>query len=976
MMRIHFFRPVQSALRDFFKQCKFPLEVYFYSCHNKDAGKSERMGADMNEIIIKGLCQNNLKNISLAIPKNKIVVFTGVSGSGKSSIVFDTVAAEAARQVNETYPAFVRNRMPKYEKPQAELIEGLAPAAIVDQTALGGNIRSTVGTITELYTGLRLLYSRIGQPYAGSASCFSFNDPSGMCPVCGGLGRVTDINIDAILDRDRSLAEGAVTDSTFKVGAWYWRQYRDSGFFDMDKPLKDYSEREMNLLLYGAADGKSPPENAHVEGLYNTYKHRYLTRDMSSLSCYQADKSSRLMTQRLCPECRGRRLNREALSCWIDGYSIADMCQMELPELRRVLERVDDARVKTLLDTLVAGLTRMIDIGLPYLNLDRETPSLSGGEAQRLKLVRYLGSSLTGMLYIFDEPSTGMHPRDVYRMNKLLIELRDRGNTVLVVEHDRDVIAIADEVIDLGPLAGRQGGQIVFQGSPEALRRADTLTGRAARENLPLKPEPRKPTGFLPIRGATLHNLKGIDVDIPTGCVCVITGVAGSGKSSLISGVFAAQYADRVIRIDQSPITATGRSTPASYLGFMDAIRKLFAEENGVSEGMFSFNSTGACPHCQGKGVIVTELVYMDPVVTTCEECGGQRYNSQALSYKYRGKNILEVLSMTALEAEDFFQDKKILKGVTALREVGLAYMTLGQPLSTLSGGERQRLKLAKHLWKKGSIYILDEPTTGLHPSDCRKLMELFERFAQRGSSVLIIEHNTDVMKRADYIIDIGPDGGRDGGELVFAGTPAEMIAQGRTITAKCLRAAAEGRALTQEERREITKSSYEENTKEDDDMENLRLRPIGRIVNKDGEAYLALDIKYAPALEGLEGFSHIQVYWWFDGCDTPEDRAVLVNDKPYTKGPERMGAFATRSPQRPNPIAVTTAQLIWMDKDKALVGLSYIDARNGTPVLDIKPYTPSLDRVEEPVTPDWCAHWPEALEKSGDFDWEAEFNF
>lgn len=930
----------------------------------------------MNEILIKGLCQNNLKNISLSIPKNKLVVFTGVSGSGKSSVVFDTVAAEAARQMNETYPAFVRNRMQKYEKPQAELIEGLSPAVIVDQTALGGNIRSTVGTITELYTGLRLLYSRIGQPYVGPASHFSFNDPSGMCPVCGGLGKVTDIDIDAILDRDKSLAEGAVTDSTFKVGAWYWRQYRDSGFFDMDKPVRDYSEEELNLLLYGSRDGKSEPLDPHVEGLYNTYKHRYLTRDMSALSCYQADKSSRLVTRRLCPECRGRRLNRESLACWIDGYNIAELCQMELPELRRVLAAIADDRVKTLTDSLIAGLTRMIDIGLPYLDLDRDTPSLSGGEAQRLKLVRFLGSSLTGMLYIFDEPSTGMHPRDVYRMNRLLIELRDRGNTVLVVEHDRDVISIADTVIDMGPLAGRQGGQIVFQGPVCELCGADSLTGRAMRDNLPLKTSPRKPSGFLPIRGAALHNLKSVDVDIPTGCVCVITGVAGSGKSSLISGVFAERYADRVIKVDQSPITATGRSTPASYLGFMDAIRKLFADENGVSEGMFSFNSLGACPHCQGKGVIVTELVFMDPVSTPCEDCGGLRYSAEALSYSYKGKSIIEVLSMTAQEASDFFDDRKILKGVGALCEVGLSYMTLGQPLSTLSGGERQRLKLAKNLGKKGSIYILDEPTTGLHPSDCRRLMELFERLVDRGSSVLIIEHNTDVMKRADYIIDIGPDGGRDGGQLVFAGTPAEMIAGSQTITAKCLRAAAEGRALTEDERREVTKSSYEENEREDEGMDKLRLRPIGRVVNKDGESYLALDIKYAPALEGMEGFSHIQVYWWFDGCDTEEDRAVLLNDKPYSKGPEHMGAFATRSPQRPNPIAVTTAQLIWMDRERALVGLSYIDALNGTPVLDIKPYTPSLDRVESPEVPGWCAHWPAALEQSGDFDWSAEFNF
>ena len=928
----------------------------------------------MNKINIKGLTQNNLKNISLTIPKNKIVVFTGVSGSGKSSIVFDTIAAEAARQMNETYPAFVRNRMPKHEKPQAELIENLSPAVIVDQTALGSNLRSTVGTSSELYTGLRLLFSRIGQPYAGAASFFSFNDPNGMCPECAGLGRVTDIDINAILDKTKSLSEGAITDSTFKVNSWYWRQYVNSGLFDKDKRLSDYSQEEMNLLLYGSKSGEGEPENEKVEGLYPLYKRRYLTRDLSQLSGHHAERSAQLVTQRLCPSCHGRRLNRNALACWINGYNIADMCDMELPELRRVLEGIDDSRVKTLTDSLIAGLTRMIDIGLPYLCLSRETPSLSGGEAQRLKLVRYLGSSLTDMLYIFDEPSTGMHPRDVYRMNKLLIDLRDRGNTVLVVEHDRDVISIADEVIDIGPFAGRGGGEVVFQGSFDALLESDTLTGRSISRNLPLKEHVRKPTGFLPVRGACLHNLKNADADIPTGCVCVITGVAGSGKSSLISGVFAAQYAERVVSIDQSPITATNRSTPASFLGFMDTIRKLFAAENGVDEGLFSFNSTGACPACSGKGVKVTELVFMDPVVTVCESCGGARYSAEALSYLYKGKSILDVLSMTAAEAEDFFDDKKILKSVRALREVGLSYMTLGQPLSTLSGGERQRLKLAKSLYKKGSIYILDEPTTGLHPSDCEKLMELFERFAARGNSVIIIEHNLDVMKRADYIIDVGPDGGKFGGSVVFAGTPAEMLKSSDTITAKCLRAAAAGRALTDEERAELTKSSYEEN--KEDTMEQLRLRPIGKVVNKDGECSLALDIKYAPALEGLEDFSHVQVLWWFDGCDNDASRSVLSNRKPYTHGPETLGTFATRSPQRPNPIAVTTAQIIWLDKENARIGLAFIDALDGTPVLDLKPYTPSLDKVEHPGTPDWCAHWPQCSETSGDFDWAAEFNF
>ncbi len=937
----------------------------------------------MDKIVIRGLTQNNLKNISLSIPKNRIVVFTGVSGSGKSSLVFDAIAAEAARQMNDTYPAFVRSRMPKYEKPRCELMENLSPAVIVDQTALGGNARSTVGTASELYTALRLLFSRLGQPYAGPASAFSFNDPGGMCPVCGGVGKVTDIDLDALLDQDKSLAEGAVTDTTFRVGSWYWRQYAHSGLFDLNKKLRDYSAEERNLLLYGARDGKSAPENGRVEGLYHCYKRRYLTRDVALLGERQRDKSARLVSQKRCPACGGKRLNRNALSCWIVGRSIADLCEMELPELRRALSQIDDPRAQLLIGTLTAGLTRMIEIGLPYLSLGRETPSLSGGEAQRLKLVRYLGSSLTGMLYIFDEPSTGMHPRDVHRMNKLLVELRDRGNTVLVVERDRDVISIADEVIDMGPLAGARGGEIVFQGSVPALLEADTRTGRALRENPPVKASPRAPAGFLPIRGACLHNLKHVDADIPTGVICVITGVAGSGKSSLISGVFAQTYAERVVRVDQSPITATGRSTPASFLGFFDAVRALFAEANGVSEGMFSFNSVGGCPRCKGKGEIVTELAYMDPIVTVCEECGGKRFSDAALACRYRGKSILDVLSMTAAEAEAFFTDKKIKRGVRALCETGLGYLTLGQPLSTLSGGERQRLKLAKALDKKGSVYILDEPTTGLHPSDCEQLMALFERFVSRGSSVLIIEHNLEVIKRADYIIDVGPDGGKNGGEIVFCGTPAEMLARGDTITACCLRAAVEGRPLTKEELARLTQcgcemdSEYEaQQEKEADTMAQMRLVPIGRIENGEEGACIALDTQYAPALEGLEGFSHVQVLWWFDGCDNAEDRARLTAEKPYVNGPERVGTFAMRAPERPNPIAVTTARVLWLDKAAARIGFAYIDAQNGTPVLDIKPYSPSLDRVENPAVPLWCAHWPKSEEASGDFDWAREFRF
>ncbi len=929
----------------------------------------------MRDIVIKGLTQNNLKNLSLTIPAGKLVVFTGVSGSGKSSLVFDTIAAESQRQMNETYPAFIRSRLPKHEKPQAEMIDNLTASVIVDQTRLGGNIRSTVGTITDLYASLRLLFSRFGQPYVGPASFFSFNDPNGMCEECSGLGKKTVIDIESILARDKSLNEGAILDPTLRVGSWYWRQYTGSGLFDPDKKLKDYTQEENNLLLYGARKIGAPQEHKKVEGLYNWYTRLLLKRDLSNLSEHHKDKSARLIKETECPCCHGKRLNRQALACWINGYNIYDMCQMELTELRRVLAKIDDPRAATIVEGIVASLERMIQIGLPYLHLNRESSSLSGGEAQRLKLVRYMGSSLTGMTYIFDEPSTGMHPRDVYRMNRLLTSLRDKGNTVLVVEHDKDVIAIADEVIDMGPDAGKHGGELVFQGSYDALLQADTRTAKAMRRNLPLKTEFRKPKGFLPIRGARLHNLKNVDADIPLGVLTVVTGVAGSGKSTLISRVFAEAYAEKVVRIDQSPITATNRSTPASYLGFFDEIRGGLAAENGVDAGLFSFNSAGACPACKGKGVIVTELVFMDPITTVCEACGGKRYGEESLSYRYKGKNIIEILSMSAEEALDFFEEAKIRKPLKAMCRVGLGYMTLGQPLSTLSGGERQRLKLAKHIDKKGSIYILDEPTTGLHPSDVEKLLTLFDVLVEKGATVIVIEHNADVIRHADYILDIGPDGGKNGGELVFCGTPAEMLEASETITAKCLRVSTEARALSEEELMELTRIPETQNAKEKD-MNGIRLMPVGRVENKDGECSIVLDRKYIPAMEGLEGFSHVQLLSWFDGCDNDIDRATLSAEKPYTAGPERLGVFATRSPMRPNPLAVSTAGITYLDKENGRIGLDYLDAFDATPVIDIKPYTPSVDRVDAPKVPDWCAHWPKTVEESGDFDWESEFNF
>ena len=748
---------------------------------------------ERDKIVIRGLHQNNLKNVSLDIPKEKIVVFTGVSGSGKSSIVFDTIAAESQRQMNETYSAFIRGRLPKYEKPKVELIENLSASVIVDQSRLGGNARSTVGTISDLYVALRLLYSRIGTPYVGTASYFSFNDPNGMCMTCSGLGKVTELDISGALKEELSWNEGMVELPAFHPGNWYFKQYVESGLFDPDKKLKDYTEKERNLLFYGAYEKDGERVNKRVEGIHNHLSRLLLKRDTSTSGDTTQKRLETMIHQKECPVCHGRRLNQEVLSCKINGYSIAELCELEFVQLREVLKEIKDERGKTIIQTLIASLTRMIEIGLPYLSMNRESASLSGGEAQRLKLVRYMGSALTGMTYIFDEPSTGMHPRDVHRMTRLLQSLRDKGNTVLVVEHDKDVISIADEVIDVGPLAGRNGGQILFQGSYEALLLSETRTGKAMREQIPLKEKVRLPKAFLPVQKAKLHNLKNISVDIPLNILTVVTGVAGSGKSTLIRDVFAEAYSDRVILVDQSPITATSRSTPATFLGFFDEIRKVMASENQAEASLFSFNSKGACPICGGKGVVVTELVFMDPVTTVCESCEGNRYSEEATSYQYKGKNIVDILNMTVEEALEFFGDnRKISKHIKAMNEVGLSYLSLGQPLSTLSGGERQRIKLAKYLNQKGNIYVLDEPTTGLHASDVKNIMKLLDSFVKRGNTVVVIEHNLDVMKQADYIIDIGPDGGNAGGEVVFTGTPKEMIDSANTITAKYLRKSCE----------------------------------------------------------------------------------------------------------------------------------------------------------------------------------------
>lgn len=936
----------------------------------------------MDSIIIKGLRQNNLKDVSLVLPKNKIVVFTGVSGSGKSSIVFDTIAAESQRQMNETYPAWIRVRLPKYDRPKVDSIENLSASVVVDQTRLGGNSRSTVGTISDMYSLLRVLFSRIGSPFVGSASHFSFNDPNGMCQKCSGLGKILKIDIESRIDPEKTWDEGMADLPSFHPGNWYWKKYKASGLFPSDRKYRDFTAVERNHLLYGADAKGGKQLDKNVEGIENHLSRMLLKRDTSELCEASIARLKSLLHEENCPMCQGKRLNRMALVSKINGYTIADMTAMEFTALRKVLDGITDSRVKEVVDSLVLSLSRMIDIGLGYLSMDRESSTLSGGEAQRLKIVRYMGSSLTGMTYIFDEPSTGMHTRDVFRMVRLLRRLRDKGNTVLVVEHDKDIISVADEIVDIGPLAGINGGEVVFQGPYAALLESGTLTGNALLRNLPVNANARKPKGFLPIRGAKLHNLKNVDVDIPLNVLTVVTGVAGSGKSSLIRDVFARQYADRVTIVDQSPITATNRSTPISFLGAYDEIRSVIASANGVSPGIFSFNSSGGCPACGGRGYTTTDLVFMDPISVKCEACDGHRFSKEALSYLYKGRNIVEILAMSGKEALCFFADNpKIKKALVSLCEVGLSYLSLGQAASTLSGGERQRLKLAKHLGKRNSIYVLDEPTTGLHASDIDNLMSLFNRMVDKGNTVVIIEHNLDVIRSADHIIDIGPDGGRFGGEVVFTGTPAEMVAKSDTITAKCLRLSAENRTLSDEELEELAKvrewtDDIPIRKDENEEEDGMKLCEIGHAVCEGGQFTIVLDEKYRTGLKGLDGFSHLQVIWWFNGCDNVRDRNMLTVEKPYAKGPAEAGVFATRSPERPNPIAISTCAVKNIDIEKGVIAFDYFDAFTGTPILDIKPYTPSVDKVENPKVPEWCAHWPRNYETSGDFPWDKEFNF
>ncbi|WP_103502242.1 MULTISPECIES: excinuclease ABC subunit UvrA [unclassified Streptomyces] len=760
-------------------------------------------------IVVTGARANNLKGVDLRVPVGVLTVVTGVSGSGKSSIVFGTIGVESQRQLNEMFPAFIRNRLPRYERPEFELIENLAPAIVVDQKAVGGGTRSTVGTMTEVNPVLRVLFSRYGEPSAGPSNVYSFNDPQGMCPHCDGIGATLQLDVGKMLDLDRSLNEGAILHGNFAVGTNYWKRYaqisryekgraRDADLepvFDPDKPLRDYTRQEMDLLLYGEGFRTIRPDDLgnvavnDYEGIVPRFTRRFVKPGLEALKGAERRAAERVVTERTCPACRGARLNPAALESRIDGRNIADYCAMETGDLVTELERVADRWPGPVVPAALASLRRIVSVGLGYLTLDRPTRTLSGGEGQRLKTVRHLGSALTGMTYIFDEPSVGLHPHDVDRLNRLLLDLRDKGNTVLIVEHSREVIAIADHVIDMGPGAGAAGGEIVFTGTVEKLAESGTLTGRHFRARPGLKPRPRTPSGRLPVRGADLHNLRDVTVDFPTGVLTVVTGVAGSGKSTLVSGVFTARHPDAIV-LDQSALAANPRATPATYTGIWDTVRKLFAKAHDVDPSLFSFNAKGACPECRGRGTITTDLAFMDPVTTVCEVCRGRRYRQEALAYRVNGRDIAEVLDLTVTEAHDYFDDPSVMRRLGPLREVGLGYLTLGHPLSKLSGGERQRVKLADRLHERGSVYVFDEPTTGLHMADIDNLLTLLDRLVDSGNTVIAIEHDLDVVKHADWVIDIGPGAGEQGGQVVFTGTPAEMADRSDTVTARFLRSA------------------------------------------------------------------------------------------------------------------------------------------------------------------------------------------
>ncbi|GAA3862186.1 excinuclease ABC subunit UvrA [Leifsonia kafniensis] len=787
---------------------------------SEDTQPRELHVADTHDLIrVQGARVNNLKEVSVEIPKRRLTVFTGVSGSGKSSLVFGTIAAESQRMINETYSAFVQGFMPTQSRPDVDVLEGLTTAIIVDQERMGSNPRSTVGTVTDANAMLRIVFSRLGQPHIGSSQAFSFNVASvsgagaitierggekvkerrsfsitgGMCPRCEGVGSVTDLDLTQLYDDSKSLDEGALTVPGYNAGGWNMRLYKESGFFDATKPIRDFTKSELHDFLY-----KEPVRmkiagiNMTYEGLIPRIQKSMLSKDKESMQPHIRAFVDRAVTYTTCPDCQGTRLNEGARSSKIRGLSIADVCAMQISDLAEWVRDFDDPSVAPLIETLQLTLDSFVGIGLGYLSLERPSGTLSGGEAQRTKMIRHLESSLTDITYVFDEPTIGLHPHDIQRMNTLLLQLRDKGNTVLVVEHKPETIAIADHIVDLGPRAGTGGGTVCFEGTVDGLRASGTLTGRHFDDRAALKETVRAPNGTLDVRGATMHNLQNVDVDIPLGVLVVVTGVSGSGKSSLIHGSVSA--GEGVVTIDQGAIRGSRRSNPATYTGLLEPIRKAFAKANGVKPALFSSNSEGACPTCNGAGVIYTDLAMMAPVSTICEECEGKRFQASVLEYKLGGRDISEVLAMSVTEAEEFFSagDARTPAAHAILHrlvDVGLGYLSLGQPLPTLSGGERQRLKLASQMGEKGDVYVLDEPTTGLHLADVEHLLGLLDRLVGSGKSVIVIEHHQAVMAHADWIIDIGPGAGHDGGKIVFEGTPADLVADRSTLTGEYLAA-------------------------------------------------------------------------------------------------------------------------------------------------------------------------------------------
>ena len=781
---------------------------------------SKKTTANSHDAIsVQGARVNNLKDVSVVIPKRQLTVFTGVSGSGKSSLVFGTIAAESQRLINETYSAFVQGFMPSLARPDVDVLEGLTTAIIVDQERMGANSRSTVGTATDANAMLRIVFSRLGKPSVGSPQAFSFNVASvsgagavtmerggktvrekrsfsitgGMCPRCEGMGRVNDIDLAQIFDASKSLSEGAITVPGYSMDGWFGRIFKESGFLDPNKPIGKYTKKEMDDFLY-----KEPVKmkiggiNLTYEGLVSKLQKSTLSKDPDAMQPHIRAFVDRAVTFTACPDCGGTRLSAAARSSKVKGINIADACSMQISDLADWVRDVKEPSVAPLLASLGATLDSFVEIGLGYLSLDRPSGTLSGGEAQRVKMIRHLGSSLTDVTYVFDEPTVGLHPHDIARMNDLLLQLRDKGNTVLVVEHKPEMIAIGDHVVDLGPGAGTGGGTVCFEGTVAGLRKSDTLTGRHLDDRASLKPTVRTATGSLKVRGATLHNLQKVNVDIPLGVLCVITGVAGSGKSSLIHGSVSGQ--DGVVTIDQGAIGGSRRSNPATYTDLLEPIRKSFAKANGVKPALFSANSEGACPTCNGNGVIYSDLAMMAGVATMCEGCEGKRFDASVLDYHLGGRDISEVLAMSVTEAAEFFANGEASTPAASvilhrLVDVGLGYLTLGQPLPTLSGGERQRLKLATHMGEKGGVYVLDEPTSGLHLADVEQLLGLLDRLVDSGKSVIVIEHHQAVMAHADWIIDLGPGAGHDGGKVVFEGTPAALVKATSTLTGKHLAA-------------------------------------------------------------------------------------------------------------------------------------------------------------------------------------------